>query len=114
MIRDKVLVGEGLEPVAATVDNTDRSSFFQHLETNRRTDAAKAGLAIKKTHPKNPPKQTHPKKTTKNGFLGIMGFLKFLIFYENNTLFSLKQIFYEQIRHKLSRIYKKIVRYALN
>jgi hypothetical protein len=28
--------------------------------------------------------------------------------------FSLKLIFYEQIRHKLSFIYKKIVRYALN
>jgi hypothetical protein len=54
MIGDKVLVGEGLEPPAATVDNTDRSSFFQHLETNRRPDASKAGLAIK----------THPKKNT--------------------------------------------------
>jgi hypothetical protein len=52
-----------------------------------------AGLAIK-----NPPKKTHPKKpnqknqkkkhkkTTKNVFLG---FFKFLIFYENNTNFSL-------------------------
>jgi hypothetical protein len=29
-------------------------------------------------------------------------------------LFSSKQIFYEQIRHKLSLVYKKIVRYALN
>jgi hypothetical protein len=52
MIGDKVLVGEGLDPPAATVDNTDRSSFFQHLETNRRPDAPKAGLAIK-----NPPKK---------------------------------------------------------
>ncbi len=37
-----------------------------------------AGLAIK-----NP-----PKKPTKNGFL-VFGFFKFLIFYENNTNFSL-------------------------
>jgi hypothetical protein len=48
-----------------------------------------AGLAIKnppkKPHPKKPKKKTH-KKPTKNGFLG---FLKFLIFYENNTNFSL-------------------------
>jgi len=40
------------------------------------------GLAIK-----NPPKKTHLKKPTKNVFL--WGFLKFLIFYENNTNFSL-------------------------
>jgi hypothetical protein len=46
-----------------------------------------AGLAIK-----NPPKKTKkkredpPKKPTKNVFLG---FFKFLIFYENNTNFSL-------------------------
>jgi hypothetical protein len=39
-----------------------------------------AGLAIK-----NHPKKT-PKKPTKNGFFG---FFKFLIFYENNTNFSL-------------------------
>jgi hypothetical protein len=67
-----------------------------------------AGLAIK-----NPPKKTHLKNPTKNGFFG---FLKFLIFYENKMykLFSLKQIFYEQIRHNILFIYKKIVRYALN
>jgi hypothetical protein len=42
-------------------------------------------------------------------FLGSLGFFIFFIFYENNKLFSLKQIFYEQIRHtgKLSFIYKK-------
>jgi hypothetical protein len=39
------------------------------------------GLAIK-----NPPKNTHLKKTTKNVFFG---FFKFLIFCENNTNFSL-------------------------
>jgi hypothetical protein len=42
----------------------------------------KAGLAIK-----NPPKKTHLKKTTKNGFFGF--FFECLIFYENNTNFSL-------------------------
>jgi hypothetical protein len=67
MIGDNVLVGEGLEPPAATVDNTDRSSFFQHLETNRRPDAAKAGLAIK-THPKKPTQKKPPIKTLKMGF----------------------------------------------
>jgi hypothetical protein len=36
----------------------------------------------------------------------FLGFFKFLIFYENNTNFE--HIFYEQIRHKLSFIYKKI------
>jgi hypothetical protein len=36
-----------------------------------------AGLAIK-----NPPKKTHLKKPTKNGFFV---FFKFFIFYENNT-----------------------------
>jgi hypothetical protein len=57
-----------------------------------------AGLAIK-THPKKPtqknpkknhpkkPKKTHLKKPTKNCF--FLGFFKFLIFYENNTKFSL-------------------------
>jgi hypothetical protein len=48
-----------------------------------------AGLAIK-----NPHKKTHRKKILQT--------------------FSLKLIFYEQIRHKLSLIYKKIVRCALN
>jgi hypothetical protein len=44
-----------------------------------------AGLALK-----NPPKKTHPKKPTKNGFFWVfLGFFKFLIFYENNTNFSL-------------------------
>jgi hypothetical protein len=42
-----------------------------------------AGLAIK-----NPPKKTRL-KTTQNGFMGFLGFFKFLIFYENNTNFSL-------------------------
>jgi hypothetical protein len=61
------------------------------------------GLAIKKPTQKNP-----PKKPTKNVYV-------FLIFYENNKKnFSLKPIFYEQIRHKLSFIYKTIVRCALN
>jgi hypothetical protein len=49
------------------------------------------GLAIK-THPKKTT-QTNPKKPSKNPlkmfFLGFFGFLKFLIFYENNTNFSL-------------------------
>jgi hypothetical protein len=44
-----------------------------------------AGLAIKNP-PKNPPKKTHLKNPT-NNFLG--GFFKLLIFYENNTNFSL-------------------------
>ncbi len=46
----------------------------------------KAGLAIK-----NLPKKTHLKKPTKNVFLGgvFLVFFKFLIFYENNTNFSL-------------------------
>ncbi len=44
--------------------------------------------------------------------LVFLFFFKFLIFYENNTNFYTD--FYEQIRHKLSFIYKKIVRYALN
>jgi hypothetical protein len=60
---------------------------------------AQAGLPIKnppkKTHPKkltqkNPPKKptqkNPPKKTSKNVFFG---FFNFLIFYENNTNFSL-------------------------
>jgi hypothetical protein len=46
-----------------------------------------AGLAIK-----NPPKKTpktHLKKPTKNFLWFFLGFLKFLIFYEKNTNFSL-------------------------
>jgi DnaJ-class molecular chaperone len=64
-----------------------------------------AGLAIK-----NPPKKTkkkHFKKPTKNVFFCFFCFFKFLIFYENNTNFSFKQIFHEQISRKLSFIYKK-------
>jgi hypothetical protein len=44
-------------------------------------DVLVAGLAIKKPTQKNP-----PKKSLEMGFLG---FFKFLIFYENNTNFSL-------------------------
>jgi hypothetical protein len=44
-----------------------------------------AGLAIKNSPKKNPPKKTHLKKPTKNVFFGF--FFKFLIFYEKNTNF---------------------------
>jgi hypothetical protein len=47
------------------------------------------GLALKNPPKKN--KKKTPKKTTKNGFLG---FLKFFIFYENNTNFSLSNRFF--------------------
>jgi hypothetical protein len=51
---------------------------------------AKAGLAIKRTHPKKPTQENPPKKPTKMGFLGLfLGFFKFLIFKENNTNFFL-------------------------
>jgi hypothetical protein len=58
----------------------------------------KAGLALKnppkKTHPKKPKKKP-PKKPTKNDFLEFfLGFLKFLIFYENNTNLSLSNRFF--------------------
>jgi hypothetical protein len=47
-----------------------------------------AGSAIKKPTQKNP--KNPPKKPTKNVFfLVFLGFFKFLIFYENNTNFSL-------------------------
>ncbi len=63
---------------------------------------------------KKPTQKNPPKKPTKNVvFFVFWGF--FIIFYKNNTNFSLWNLyFYEQIRHKLSFIYKKIVRYALN
>jgi hypothetical protein len=65
-----------------------------------------SGLAIK-----NPSKKTQkktPKKPTKNVF--FWGFFKFFM----KIIQTLKKIFYEQLRHKLSFIYKNIVRYALN
>jgi hypothetical protein len=38
---------------------------------------------------------------------GFLGFFKFLIFYENNTnFFSLKQIFYEQIKQTIIYLQK--------
>ncbi len=47
--------------------------------------------------------------------MGFLGFFKFLIYlWKKYKLFSFKQIFYEQISNKLSFIYQKIVRYALN
>jgi hypothetical protein len=52
----------------------------EQLEEGRRLLRLAAGLAIK-----TPPKK-NPKKPTKNGFFV---FFKFLIFYENNTNFSL-------------------------
>ncbi len=52
--------------------------------SNRALAGVQAGLAIK--NPPKKPRKTHLKKTTENGFLG---FFKFLIFYENNTNFSL-------------------------
>jgi hypothetical protein len=48
------------------------STRYKHIQ---------AGLALK-----NPPKKNHLKNSLKMGFLG---FFKFLIFYENNTNFSL-------------------------
>jgi hypothetical protein len=51
-------------------------------------------VGIKKPNQKNPPKKTqknHLKKPTKNGFFG---FLKFFIFYENNTNFFLSNRFF--------------------
>jgi hypothetical protein len=72
-----------------------------------------AGLAIK-THPKKPKKSTQkiPKKQLKNPlkmfFFSFFGFFLILIYYEKKIkLLSLKQIFYQQIRHELSFIYKK-------
>jgi hypothetical protein len=52
------------------------------------------GLALK-----NPPKKTHPKnpkkRTQKNPLkMFFFGFFKFLIFYENNTNFSLSNRFF--------------------
>jgi hypothetical protein len=41
-----------------------------------------------KTHPKKNQKKP-PKRPTKNVFCGYLSFFKFLIFYENNTNFSL-------------------------
>jgi hypothetical protein len=53
---------------------------------------------IKKPTQKNPPKKTQknpPKKPTKNVFFGFFWvFLNFLIFYENNTNFSLSNRFF--------------------
>ncbi len=92
----------------------DRVCGLQSLANLTRSGSVRqlvleAGLAIIKNPPKK--KQNNPpKKPTKNVFLG---FFKFLIFYDTN--FSLwNRFFYEQIRHKLSFIYKKILRYALN
>ncbi len=53
--------------------------------------ALQAGLAIK-----NPPKKTHPKKNPPKKPLKMFffGFIKFLIFYENNTNFSLWNRFF--------------------
>ncbi len=68
------------------------------------------GLAIKNPSEKTLPKK--PKKTPKNP-LKMYFFVLFFNFYRKQyKLFSLKQIFYEHIRHK-TFIYQKIVRYAL-
>jgi hypothetical protein len=48
-----------------------------NMKRHRKIHEEKAGLAIKKTHPKKPIK------------MGFLGFFKFFIFYENNTKFSL-------------------------
>ncbi len=62
-----------------------RAAFTFNLVAT--ADADKAGLAIKQPTQKNPTKKTHLKKPTKNVF--FFWFFKFLIFYENNTNFSL-------------------------
>jgi hypothetical protein len=58
---------------------------MNELLINEQTNKGMTGLAIKKTTPKNPPK--NPLKMFFWGF--FWGFLKFLVFYENNTNFSL-------------------------
>jgi hypothetical protein len=67
------------------------------------------GLAIK-THPKKTEKN-HLKNPQKKFFFVFLNF-KFLLKIIQTFLFETD--FYEQIRQKLSFIYKKIVRYALN
>ncbi len=48
-------------------------------------------------------------------FLGFLGFfLNFLFFMKIIQTFLFQTDFYEQISNKLSFIYKKMVRYALN
>jgi hypothetical protein len=58
------------------------------------TEGGLIRVGIKKPTQKNPPKKTQknpPKKTTKTVFFG---FFKFLIFYGNNTNFSLSNRFF--------------------
>ncbi len=52
-------------------------------------EVVQAGLALKNP-PKKPTQKTHLKKPTKNVFFGgVLVFLNFSFFYENNTNFSL-------------------------
>jgi hypothetical protein len=78
-------------------------------------DYSGAGLAIKKTHPKNPPKKTHLKKPTKNVFFWVFwGFLNFFIFMKIIQTFLFETDFYEKNTTKTIIYYNKIVRYAHN
>jgi hypothetical protein len=58
---------------------------------------------------RSPGRRVANKKPTQKNHLKLFVFwvFKFLMFYEEKKLFSLEQIFYEQVRHKLSFIYKK-------
>jgi hypothetical protein len=58
------------------------------LQPPRAHRAPQGRVGKKKPTQKNPPKN-HLKKPTKSGFLGFFVFFQFLIFYENNTNFSL-------------------------
>ncbi len=75
------LDGEQVLLAAATAAEHQLHQGEQHVPQHR----LKPGLAIK-THPK----KTQPKKPTKMFLLcGFFGFLNFLIFFKNNTNFSL-------------------------
>jgi hypothetical protein len=60
---------------------------------------------LKKPTQKNPTKKKHLKIPLKMGFLGFFKF--FLFFMKIIQIFSFETDFYEQVRHKLSFIYKK-------
>jgi hypothetical protein len=79
----------GLTVIFSFVSKTFSRSGFHPSEPR---------VGIKKPTQKNPPKKTqktHLKKPIKNVFFGgFLGFFKFLIFYENNTNFSLSNRFF--------------------
>jgi hypothetical protein len=84
MVRSLLLLTPSFERYLPVLKLYLRRSQIRILNALKSAKFAATRVGIK-----NPPKKPTLKNPLKMDFLGFLGFFKFLIFYENNTNFSL-------------------------